>query len=74
MTRDSLEMIRATSVACNAINEPVHVQMPTSAKMCEAVNEYNDLKKNNADDEYDVTQILFYCIYKKKTRVKELFQ
>lgn len=50
MTRDSLEAIRSASIACKNINEPVHVPMPTSASLCNAVSEYNNIGKPTTND------------------------
>ncbi|XP_014206811.1 galactosylgalactosylxylosylprotein 3-beta-glucuronosyltransferase I [Copidosoma floridanum] len=50
MTKESLEAIRAASIACKNIHEPVHVPVPTSARICDAVLEYT--KIGNAPSDY----------------------
>ncbi|XP_011499151.1 PREDICTED: galactosylgalactosylxylosylprotein 3-beta-glucuronosyltransferase I [Ceratosolen solmsi marchali] len=45
MTRNSLEAIKAASIACKNINEPVHVPIPTGAKTCETIAEYKTMGK-----------------------------
>ncbi|KAJ8687769.1 hypothetical protein QAD02_023563 [Eretmocerus hayati] len=47
MTRESLEAIKAASIACKNVKEPVHVPLPTSARMCDAIGEYNEIGKSN---------------------------
>ncbi|OXU26857.1 hypothetical protein TSAR_016615 [Trichomalopsis sarcophagae] len=75
MTRDSLEAIRAASVACKNINEPVHMPMPTSAKICDAVTEYNEIgKPNDGPTIYAITPTFTRPVQKAElTRLSQTF-
>lgn len=75
MTRDSLEAIRAASIACKNINEPVHMPVPTSAKICDAVTEYNDIgKSNDGPTIYAITPTFTRPVQKAElTRLSQTF-
>ncbi|XP_014229295.1 galactosylgalactosylxylosylprotein 3-beta-glucuronosyltransferase I-like [Trichogramma pretiosum] len=75
MTRDSLEAIRATSIACQNIKEPVHMPMPTSAKLCDAVEDFNKLgKPNDGPVIYAITPTFTRPVQKAElTRLSQTF-
>lgn len=75
MTKDSLEVIKAASIACKSINEPVHMPVPTSARMCDAVIEYNDIgKPTDGPTIYAITPTFTRPVQKAElTRLSQTF-
>lgn len=74
MTKDSLEAIKAASIACKSINEPVHMPVPTSAKMCDAVMEYDMRKPTDGPTIYAITPTFTRPVQKAElTRLSQTF-